>query len=196
VYDPIYEDPRAYRISQTAARKRLGLPRNKKLALYFGNFFFSKGADILLKAAQKFPNKNVMFVFAGNTTSANFALNRKDFNRKNIILDDRFIPEDEAVFYLRAADVVVLPYRRFYKDGTSGLLVQAALAERPAMVPDIFPFNAVVRTYKTGMVFTLESPSALARSIAQALTSEGRGGYARYIHEIESWKELAKAALM
>lgn len=196
VHDPIYDDVGAFHLTREAARVRLGLPQDRRIALYFGTFYRQKGADLLVDAARRLRQRtDVLVVLAGDVATAPPAFARPDETDTNIRLDGRFVSPERMAAYFRAADLIVLPYRRAYELDTSGVLVQACLAQRPLLVPDIAPFRETVAEFDLGDTFRCEDVEDLARQVgdlcSEPAAARGRG-WARYLARIESWADLAE----
>jgi glycosyltransferase involved in cell wall biosynthesis len=195
VHDPIYDEPLFFTTKQIEARKRLGLPEDRKIVLYFGTFFYKKGADLLLSAAEHFEgDPSIQFVFAGSTRTAPDGFSKANYvDKSHIYFDDRFIDDLTMAYYFAAADLIVLPYRRYYEHDTSGVLVQASLARKPILVPDISPFKETVADYQLGETFICEDVEDLTNQIRLFFTNttDKAYGWEHYIGSIESWNTLA-----
>ena len=75
------------------------------------------------------------------------------------------------------------------------MLVQAALAERATLVPDLEPFRAVATEWKTGATFECEDVASLGaklRSFVRSPWSQDPLVHRRYVERIESWDVLAR----
>lgn len=196
VHDPMYESYSDYNISKESARQELGFGQEDTLILYFGSYFYSKGPDLLLTVARDYSNqKGIKFLFVGSTSTASFDINIDNYKSKNTHFVDRFVSDQEAIKYITASDLVVLPYRKFYRYDTSGVLVQSCLAHRPCLVPNFEPFSTVVEEHGIGFQFEAESNHSLKNAIDEFLISEtkiDKANYKRYIDLIESWKCFAK----
>lgn len=121
-------------------RKELGLQENVSLLGYFGFLNETKGADTLLQALAKLP-ENVHLIFIGGRTGTSDTANNQQFFAQldqmivDLGLSERvhwtgFVPEHHVSAYLRAADVMVMPYR----DGVSlrrGTLMAVLAHGRP-----------------------------------------------------------------
>jgi glycosyltransferase involved in cell wall biosynthesis len=119
--------PELPEIDKDEARRRVGLPQDKKIVLYFGYISpHYKALDFLLDLADKLLKRrqDVVVVIAGGVHPKLYnykpyqALLRK-FLRKYVELrlrhGDRamwtgYVPDDKVLYYLASADVVVLPY--------------------------------------------------------------------------------------
>ena len=96
---------------------------------------------------------------------------------------------------MKENNVLILPYRNTYENGTSGVLVQAALAGRLMIVPDIFPFNEVVNKYSLGLTFDAGSADSLAKSIDNIIENYhsiySKAKFKDFIENISSWNYMA-----
>ena len=89
------------------ARRKLCLPAEKKIALYAGHLYDWKGAQVLALAAQGF-EENELAVFVGGTDFDIAAFTERNKDAKNIAILGRK-PHSEIPYYLKAADVLVIP---------------------------------------------------------------------------------------
>jgi glycosyltransferase involved in cell wall biosynthesis len=141
-------------------------PNDKFKILYFGNFFYGKGADILLTASSEL-DTYFYTIFAGNTKTINYSFNKNKnfkFNSK-IKLIDKYISDKQMFNLFREADLVVLPYRKTYKYGSSGNFIQAMQSNTPVIVPNLSPFKDIVKKFNLGEIFIAENKLSLKKSI-------------------------------
>lgn len=103
-------------LNKEECRERFSLPQNKKIIMYTGHLYDWKGSDILLEAAREFESKNSesesLFVFVGGTKKdiEIFKSKAESVKLSNIkILGHK--PHYDIPYYLKAADVLVLPNR-------------------------------------------------------------------------------------
>jgi glycosyltransferase involved in cell wall biosynthesis len=93
--------------TQVECRQKLNLPLDKKIVLYTGHLYKWKGVQVLARAA-KFLDKDTLIVFVGGTKK-----DEQDFKIENKELDNILIlghqPHLKIPYYLKAADVLVLP---------------------------------------------------------------------------------------
>ena len=110
-------------IDQIAARKRIGIPLNKKVMIYIGRFYKLKGVDIILKAFRELKNNfDLELILIGGTKD-------DEYYSEAIKLGARvyeFIPHHEIPLWLSAADVYLLP--AFGLDAGIGVAVMEALS--------------------------------------------------------------------
>jgi len=93
-------------LSKEDARRKLNLPYNKKIVVYTGHLYVWKGVNVLLETARNL--QNILFIFIGGTKQ-----DVKKFQQKAGDLDNVMIaghrPHQEISYWLKAADVLVLP---------------------------------------------------------------------------------------
>lgn len=89
-------------------RKKLNLPIDKKIILYSGHLYKWKGAEILLDVAGNF--KDILFVLIGGTKEdvEKFRKKSEVAKLKNILIIGHR-PQKEIPFYLKSADLLILP---------------------------------------------------------------------------------------
>jgi glycosyltransferase involved in cell wall biosynthesis len=155
--------------SKQECRARLGLPQERIVLLFFGTLRADKGPDVLLKTAHLLPPE-VLVVFAG-TPMKSLPLDweqevRTQELHARVRLDLGHVPNELVDVYLRAADAIVLPYRRSFL-GTSGVLQRAAGAQKPVIATDVGEIGDLVRRYGLGVVAAPEDPRQLASAIEQ-----------------------------
>lgn len=92
--------------SKNKIRQQLNLPLDKKIILYTGHFYKWKGVQVLADAT-KFLDKNTLVVFVGGGDHK-FEKFKKQNLTKNILFTDYQTP-DKIPYYLKTADVLVLP---------------------------------------------------------------------------------------
>jgi glycosyltransferase involved in cell wall biosynthesis len=142
---PISVKKRRARMSKEAAKRKLGIPVNRKVVMYFGFVSWYKGADWLIKTFERLSRKGktdgVELVIAGGEAHSMAA--RSHYRNYFADLKQRveqhprmrmsgFVPEEEIATYMAAADVVVFPYRGLM--GASGSLVHALSYGKPVLM--------------------------------------------------------------
>ena len=158
--------------SQEEARKKLDLPLNIPILLYFGALDGYKGPDTLF-AAIKNVHQNFALVVAGPSGSfTQDDVNRwkKDISESVQVIDRiKFVPEDDVLYYFASADGVILPYRKSFKS-TSGILQHAAGARKPVIVHDVGEIGRTVRDFSLGILVNPDSLSDLRQAIEHFLS--------------------------
>jgi len=157
---------------RTVARKRLELPTDAPLALFFGFVRRYKGLDVLLKAWPDVQqtHANAFLCIAGEAYDdpAPYRAQIEALPAPHRVRwDNRYIPEDQVADYFAAADVVVQPYRHATQ---SGVVQIAAHADRPVIVTDVGGLPEMIDEGRTGFVVPPEDSGALADAIVRAFT--------------------------
>ena len=188
-------------IPKNQARRRLGWPLDKNIALYLGHFYTSKGVDVLLEAAAFLP-ENVTVVFVGGSkTDKNLDPLRKGITKNNTqkvrILG--FQERWKVPLFLSAADVCVLPNvvtdeeSEFFT--TPLKLFDYMVARRPIIASDI-PALREIMDDTAALFVTPNVPQALAKGIMRILEdpreSEMRANAAYTLAKDLSWNSRAK----
>jgi len=188
VAHPLY-DNFGEKISQEAARQKLGLPVQEKIILFFGFIRKYKGLDILLDAMPKLPG--IKLLVAGE-----FYEEEKPYREQisqlgignQLLLKTDFVPDSEVKYYLCAADLVVQPYRNATQSGVTPL---AYHFEIPMVVTNVGGLPALVDNGETGII-TEPNPEAIAAGI-RLFYEKGSDYFLPYIREKKkqySWQVM------
>lgn len=182
------------------SRKRLGIPNDKLVFLFFGQIKKVKGVDILLKALLKLKERypELYVVIAGSVWKADFSECQEIINNNDLHnclkTDIRYIPDEEVKYFYSAADVSVLPYTDVYQSG----VIQLAYGYKKAVVSsDLSAFTQFVKEGKTGYVSKAGDPDSLAQAMERAildrekLSEVGQNGY-NLVKQTLNWDELAE----
>ena len=94
-------------VSKEAARAKLSLPQDRKIAIYSGHLHTWKGTDTLARAARLLP-EHFLVLFVGGTDEDIAEFKKEYGHDARIRILGRRSDEDRPL-YLRAADVAVLP---------------------------------------------------------------------------------------
>ena len=159
------------------ARERLGIPNNERTILFFGNIAPYKGLEYLVRAFQTIARggNSYKLLIAGRPKNCEAywdALRSEiseDIKDGRILVKDDYIPDEETELYMKAADILVLPYRFIYQSGVLFLGYSFGL---PVLVSDVGSLRDDVVEGKTGFVFQPESPEDILRAIDQYFSSD------------------------
>jgi len=127
------------RIPKSQARKRLELPEEVPIILFFGIVRKYKGLKYLLEALSLLRDQGVKayLVIAGEfwEDKVNYIKQIEDHDLSNMVrIDDRYIPNEEVAVLLSASDLMVVPY----VGGTPSGVAEVALGfGLPLIVTDI-----------------------------------------------------------
>lgn len=193
VLHPLYDNFGAA-ISQSEARKHLGISEDKKLLLFFGFIRPYKGLDLLLRALKEIKDPSIQLLVAGEFyEDANTYKTLIDELgiRDKLILKTDFIPDSEVKYYLCAADVVVQPYKNATQSGVTPLSYHY---EKPMIVTNVGGLPSLVPHEKAGLVCEPDP-----HSIANAITRFFELGQAFFLPGLKqektkySWEKLVSA---
>ena len=150
------------------SRKRLEIPNDKKVLLFFGMIKKVKGLDVLLHALKDVVKENpdVLLLIAGKVWKNDFANYQRIIDENNLsdycLLHTKFIPHADVEHYYCSADLVVLPYKKIYQ---SGVLVMTLSYRKPALVSDLPPLKEMVTDMQTAFLFKSENSISLAEKL-------------------------------
>lgn len=167
VRHPIYDMFADRGLSKKQARRQLGLPLDLPVLLFFGIVREYKGLRDLLTAMPRIEARlgRVMLVVAGE-----FWEDKRAYEKAiqelgigdSVVLEDRYIPNEEVAVYFSAADVLVAPYRRATGSGA----VQMALGcDCPVVTTCVGELHEVVVDGISGLITKPSDSQALAEGV-------------------------------
>jgi beta-1,4-mannosyltransferase len=120
--------------SNENARDELGIGRSARVALFFGQIREYKNVPILIREFSKVEGEVVLCI-AGKPNSEQLAdqLQAASSTDPRVRVYLETIPTSKVGLFLRASDLVVLPYRDIFNSGSALL---ALSFNRPILVPD------------------------------------------------------------
>lgn len=110
------------KIKKQQARKELGLPENRTIALFVGYYIERKGPLRVLEAAKKIPELGLVFLGSGPQEPQGAQ-----------VLVSKTVPHQDMVKYMCAADFFVLPT---LAEGCCNAIVEALVCELPVISSD------------------------------------------------------------
>jgi D-inositol-3-phosphate glycosyltransferase len=188
-------------LEQREARVRLGLPLEGRMVLFFGMIRPYKGLDLFLQLVKpvRAIHPEVFFAVAGNVMRGEreeYEEQIADLGLSEEDLQVRFayLTNDEAIAYVCAADLVVLPYREIYQ---SGVLLFAFSFGRPVLATRVGSFPETVEEGENGWLVESEDVPGMERELVRILGEpdelEKAGRRARQIaDEKYGWEGIAE----
>jgi glycosyltransferase involved in cell wall biosynthesis len=159
--------------SQEECREKLGLPLYTKIVLYTGSLLPWKGVDTLYKAT-KYLSRDVIVYIAGGS--------EKDFQIFNfqfsIFKHITHRPHSEMPYWLKAADMLVLPNSGKYdisKYWTSPLKLFEYMASNRPIVASALPSIREVLNQRNSILVEPDNPENLANGIEKVLNDKELG---------------------
>ena len=190
-------------LSSAQAKRHLGLTRDDKTLLFFGNIAPYKGLEylvtaftVLLKRDQSYRllivgrPKGQMDYWKG--------VERTIMNSEtggHVIARIEYVPDEETELYFKAADVLVLPYTRIFQSGVLFLGYSFGL---PTIAADVGSLKEEIIEGTTGFVFRPQDSSDLVRTIEKYFDSQlfrdlekRRTQIVTYANDEHSWSKVA-----
>jgi glycosyltransferase involved in cell wall biosynthesis len=161
-------------------RTQLGVEPHRQIFLLFGKLDPRKGTHQLLEAIRQLPaelGQTLCLLLVGEIPSPGKARLKQLVSEVSltspvqILLHDEFVSESEVPIYFQLADVVLAPYQRHV--GMSGILLQAAAAQKPVIASNYGLMGELVKRYKLGLPIDAEQPRAIANAMMQCLRPSG-----------------------
>jgi len=179
----------AYRGSGADIRQRFGIPPDRFLFLFIGRIAPYKGVEELVRAFRSLRFKSVALLIAGQIEPGY----RPDFadgmDGGAIRVHPHFVDDHELPDFLRAADVIVLPYRRIT---TSGSAILALSHGKPVVAPRLGALGEYVPD-GCGILYDPDDPDGLRRALLQAMQldmEESRKRISEKLRELD-WNRIA-----
>jgi D-inositol-3-phosphate glycosyltransferase len=195
------------KITPAQARERLGIRKDEKAILFFGNIAPYKGLDFLATAFQTVlahHSKYRLIVAGWPKNCDEYWGTVRQALHKNILSGEalvraEYIPDDETELYFKAADVLVLPYRYIYQSGVLFLGYSFGL---PVLAADVGSLKEEIVEGKTGSVFRAEDADDLAAVIERYFASDlfanlsaRRQEIIDYANERHSWDVVGQMTM-
>ena len=144
------------RVERSEACVRLGLNPGVRYVLFFGLIRDYKGLDLLLDAwaalKQKGCTEGRRLIVAGEfyTSKEPYLKQIADHGLQDeVLLHDRFVPDEEVKYYFSAADFVVQPYKTATQSGVTQIAYQFCV---PMVVTDVGGLAEIVPDGRVGYV--------------------------------------------
>jgi D-inositol-3-phosphate glycosyltransferase len=193
-------------LTPAEAKKRLGLDKADRTMLFFGRLQPYKGLEHLLSAFERLADgeANWKLIIAGEPKKGYEAYEAQILNaiapvRDKVIPRLEFIPDNDAELYLKAADVMVLPYKDIFQSGVLFLGLSFGL---PVVVSDVGSFRETIRDGVNGFLYDPADPGNLDACLKRYFESDLYRDLGRRRSEIRkqtfanhSWKAVATLTL-
>ena len=191
-------------LSRSEARKQLGLDSHQQVLLFFGMITPYKGLETLVEAVAHLKKNGGRFtlVIAGRIKECpdywgriRRLIEQSDL-KESVVTDLRRVPDESVEVYLKAADVMVLPYRTIFQSGALFLAYRFGL---PVIATDVGSFKEDIVQGQTGFVCRADDPLDMAKTIETYFASDlfanldqKRQEIRNYANERYSWERIGK----
>ncbi|MDA3843550.1 MAG: glycosyltransferase [Candidatus Kapabacteria bacterium] len=189
---PLYEQF-GEAIPKDEACKKLNIPADKKVLLYFGFIRDYKGLDLLIDSLKYLPDEYVALV-AGEVYG-NFDKYSKQIKDSGltdrVILNVRYIGDEEVPVFFSAADVSVLSYKSATQSGIVGISYNFDL---PVIATDVGGLKEMIAPHNTGLMTEGVNAEQIAATVKRYFDENLQTELANNIREYKkicSWDGLA-----
>jgi glycosyltransferase involved in cell wall biosynthesis len=162
-------------LSAPQARRRLGLCPTGPLALFFGKIEPYKGVDLLVEAWNRIRTPEARLAIAGLCPDPNYALQLRDALAQSprsgtMEWREGFVPNEDVAVWLRACDVVVLPYRSIYQSGVVFLCLRFGV---PMVATDVGSLTEYIHP-DAGLIAPTNDPEGIADALDRFFADPNR----------------------
>jgi glycosyltransferase involved in cell wall biosynthesis len=140
------------------------LDPSKKTILFFGLIRDYKGLDLLIDAVAMLDDSYQLLIVGecyGSFEKYQMQIDKAK-NGSNIIVVNKFIPDDEVGIYFSVADVCVLPYKSATQ---SGIIAVANQFLVPVIATNVGGLSESVQHMKTGIIINELEPEKIKHGI-------------------------------
>lgn len=177
--------------SQSEARVRLGLPKDRKLIVYIGNFRLVKGTDVLVAAmgilAGNRPDVDLLLVGSGELETVLRSQVQAQGLGERVHFCGRqghgSIPD-----WICASDVFCLPSRN---EGCPNVILEALASGRPVVASNVGGIPEILKK-ESGILVESENAQALASGLQEALIRTWNPQTLRESVKSLSWQDVAR----
>ncbi|OYQ63092.1 hypothetical protein B9G53_18875 [Pseudanabaena sp. SR411] len=171
--DPIkLEDSSEF--SADTLRANLGIAPNRQIFLSFGRLSEGrKGIPQLVEAISHLSpelQQKLCLLFVGEPNQKqleDWLTPIRQLDSLQIVARYGYVPELEVNSYFQLADVVLAPYQRHV--GMSGILLQAAAANKPVLSSDYGLMGELIRRYELGLAVNSTIPNEITKGLTRFL---------------------------
>jgi D-inositol-3-phosphate glycosyltransferase len=192
-------------LTPAEAKRRLGLEDTQKTILFFGRIKPYKGLEDLLVAFRQLATSdaNYRLIIAGEVQKEYTEymeeirpMMARELEQGQILMKVQFIPDEDMEIYLKAADVLVLPYKTIFQSGVLFLSYSFGL---PVIATDVGAFREEIVEGRTGFICRPNDPADMAQTLKIYFESDLYLNLSRrrqeirdYAFEQHSWGAVAE----
>jgi glycosyltransferase involved in cell wall biosynthesis len=182
-------------ITREKAREDLKIAADQKVILFFGQIKKVKGLDVLLNA-MPMVRKDVSLIIAGRVWRDDFLFYQKLIDQHQLSdrvkLFIRYIDDYERELFFKAADLLIIPYRKIYQ---SGVLLMGMSYKLPVMASDVEANAELIQSGYNGMLFKNGDVEDLSQKINQFFEKSSEqlivNNAFHTMQENHNWNEIA-----
>ena len=151
-------------VSKKDARKKLGLPLDKKIVLFLGRIAEIKGLGYLLKAMKDLKDIELKCIGFGPEEQK-----FKDYIKENNLHNVEFLGGifgEKKLLYFSAADLFVLPS---LKEGAPVTVMESLARNTPIVVTDVGGIPLMIENKREGIIIKQKSEKDIVRGVNEVL---------------------------
>ncbi len=158
------------------SRKKLGLPKKRKIIFSVRRLVYKNGLDTLIESAALVTrdNPDILFVVAGKGPSRKLIEDHiKELGIEDNIKLTGFVPDKLLPVYYNAADYFVLPSAS--GEGLPLVLFEAMACGLPVIATTVGGTPEIINHMKNGVLVPPRNPEAIAEALSKLIAEEELG---------------------
>lgn len=179
-------------LNKESARKRLSIPPDKKVIIYFGLIRNYKNVLSLIKSFRSLDDENIILLIVGKPFSDKIKeeVETASSGDSRIRLILRFVSHEEVGLYMKISDIMVLPQKEVFN---SSSVILALSYNVPVLVPEKLTGEEMKKRFGENWVKTFEelNPDVLKDALKWIETKRNRWNPPK---EME-WSLIAKKTI-
>ncbi len=163
-------------VKKGESRKKLGLPKKRKIIFSVRRLVYKNGIDTLIESAHLVARNNpdILFVVAGKGPSRKLIEEHiKELGIEDNIKLTGFVPDELLPVYYNAADYFVLPSAS--GEGLPLVLSEAKACGLPGIATTVGGTPEMISHMKNGVLVPPRNPEAMAAALSKLLAEEKLG---------------------
>ncbi len=163
-------------VKKGESRKKLGLPKKRKIIFSVRRLVYKNGIDTLIESAHLVARNNpdILFVVAGKGPSRKLIEEHiKELGIEDNIKLTGFVPDELLPVYYNAADYFVLPSAS--GEGLPLVLFEAMACGLPVIATTVGGTPEIISHMKNGVLVPPRNPEAMAVALSKLLAEEKLG---------------------
>lgn len=182
-------------LEKSRCKKKLGLPKEKRIVFSLGKLIERKGYHDLIEAIRSVVKKenNILVIIGGDGPDRHKLENRiKEYNLGKHINLIGFVPEEDVPKWINASEFFILPS---YSEGNPTVLFEALGCGRPFVGTTVGGVPEIIKNDDVGILFEPGDIKAMADSMVNSLNKEWDTelilGFSRHY----TWENISKQVL-
>lgn len=179
-------------VDREQARNFLNIPAQSFVYLFLGNIEQYKGIETFVDTFRLSAGEADIALIAGRNRAPKLVISLHAMTQidSRIRIHARFIPDEEIQYFLRSANVMVLPFREIL---TSSSVITGMSYEIPIIAPSLGCLPELI-TPEAGILYNNQDPTSLlqAMQLIKTLDTDKMGKAAKAITDRLSWMTIAQ----